>query len=78
MSGPAVVWLVVGLLSIAAVLAVAIALVRHVIVLGRALSRFQEEVEPVARAISDESARAGARSARLPERMPKPSNRGRR
>ena len=78
MSGPAVVWLVVGLLSITAVLAVAIALVRHVIVLGRALSRFQEEVEPVARAISDEGARAGARSARLPERMPKPANRGRR
>lgn len=78
MSGPAVVWLIVGLLSVGAVLAVAIALVRHVLVLGRALSRFQHEVEPVARAISDEGARAGARSAGLPERMPKPSKRGRR
>jgi hypothetical protein len=78
MSGPAVVWLIVGLLSVAAVLAVAIALVRHVIVLGRALSRFQREVEPAASAISEEGARAGARSARLPERMPRASKRGRR
>ena len=41
MSGVALVWLVVGLISTAAVLAVVIGLVRHVLVLGRSFTRFQ-------------------------------------
>lgn len=68
MSGPALVWLVVGLVSSAAMIAVVVALVRHVMVLGRALARFQEEVSPIAEAITSEGARAGTRSARLSER----------
>ena len=62
MSGPALVWLIVGLVSSVAMIAVLVALVRHVFVLGRALARFQEEITPIASAIASESARAGSRS----------------
>ncbi|MEP7032943.1 MAG: hypothetical protein ABI879_03075 [Actinomycetota bacterium] len=62
MSGPALVWLVVGLVSGIAMAAVLIALIRHVFVLGRALARFQDEVTPIASSIANEGARAGARS----------------
>jgi hypothetical protein len=65
MSGVAVVWLVLGLVSTAAALAVAIALVRHVLVLFRALGRFQREVAPVAQAIAAEGGRAASRSQRV-------------
>ena len=49
MTTTALVWLVVGLLSLVAVLAVLIALVRHLFVLGRAAGRFQDEVGPLTR-----------------------------
>ena len=62
MSGPALVWLVVGLVSSIAMVAVLIALIRHVFVLGRVLARFQDEVTPIASSIANEGARAGARS----------------
>lgn len=62
MSGPALAWLVVGLVSSVAMIAVLVALVRHVFVLGRALARFQEEVTPIASSIAGEGARAGSRS----------------
>ena len=62
MSGPALVWLVVGLVSSVAMIAVLVALIRHVFVLGRALARFQEEVTPIASVISSEGVRAGSRS----------------
>ena len=41
MTTTALVWFVIGLLSIAAVLALLIALIRHLMVLGRATRRFQ-------------------------------------
>lgn len=64
MTVPAMVWLVVALLSTAAVTALLIGLVRHVIVLGRALGRFQREVSPVAEEISALGDQAAARSER--------------
>lgn len=65
MSSPALVWLVVGLVTAVAVMAMLIALVRHVIVLGRAARRFQDEVGPLARDIASEGDRAAGRSQRL-------------
>jgi hypothetical protein len=69
-SGPALVWLVVGLVSSVAMIAVVVALARHVFVLGRALARFQEEVTPIASAISSEGARAGSHSRDASSRSP--------
>ncbi|HEX6230407.1 MAG TPA: hypothetical protein VF029_01685 [Actinomycetota bacterium] len=65
MSGPAIVWLVVGLVTAVAVLALLIALVRHVMVLARAARRFRDEVSPLARDIASEGDRAAGRSTRL-------------
>jgi len=56
------VWLVVGLVSSVAMIAVLLALVRHVLVLGRALARFQEEVTPIASSIASEGDRADSSS----------------
>jgi uncharacterized membrane protein (DUF106 family) len=66
----ALVWFVVGLLSMAAVLALLIALIRHLFVLGRATKRFQEEVTPLAEEISALSDRASNRSRGLSRRPP--------
>jgi hypothetical protein len=63
---PAIVWLVIGLVTTAAALAVLIALIRHLFVLGRALSRFQQEVGPLAAEIGAGSERASSRSGRRP------------
>jgi hypothetical protein len=63
-SGPAIVWLIVGLLTSVAVSALLIALVRHVIVLARALGRFQQEVSPIAQDIAVAGERASARTQR--------------
>lgn len=65
MTTTALVWLVTGLLTIVAVSALLIALVRHVIVLGRAARRFQEEVRPIAEEISASSDLASHRTRRL-------------
>ena len=62
MTTTALVWFVIGLLTIVAVLALLIALIRHLIVLGRAARRFQEEVTPIAEDISALSDRASNRS----------------
>ena len=62
MSNVAIVWLMVGLISTAMVIAVLIGLVRHVLVLLRTLKRFSEELSPIAQEISAESRRAGART----------------
>lgn len=64
MSTPAIVWLIVALVTTVAVLAVAIALVRHVQVLARALGRFRDEVSPIATQIGAEGDRAAARAQR--------------
>ena len=62
MTTTALVWFVIGLLSIAAVLALLISLIRHLMVLGGAARRFQEEVTPIAEDISALSDRASNRS----------------
>jgi hypothetical protein len=62
------VWLVVGLVTTAALAACAIWLVRHVMLLGRTVGRVQEELAPLAEEISRGSARASDRAAGL--RMP--------
>ncbi len=61
MTTTALVWFVIGLLTIVAILALLIALIRHLIVLGRAARRFQEEVTPIAEDISALSERASNR-----------------
>jgi fatty acid desaturase len=63
-----VVWLVVGLVSTAALAAFGIWMVRHVTLLIRTMGRVQEELTPIAEEISRESARASERAASL--RMP--------
>jgi hypothetical protein len=70
MSSVAIVWLVIGLVTTAAVLAVLIGLVRHALVLSRALSRFQREVSPVAAEISALGDQAAARSQRVSAERP--------
>lgn len=67
-SAPAIVWLVVGLCSTLAVLAVTIGLVRHVLVLARTLGRFRDEIQPVAEEVGAQGRRASNRSGRLGER----------
>jgi hypothetical protein len=54
-----VVWLVVGLITTAALLVMLGFLVRHTILLGRTAGRMQEELQPIA----DELAAASARAA---------------
>lgn len=76
MSTVAIVWLIVALVCTAAVLAVLVALIRHVMVLGRALGRFQREVGPIAQEIAEAGGRAGDRSRRMSQR-PLGSERGR-
>ncbi len=61
MTTTALIWLVIGLLTIVAVLALLIALIRHLLVLGRAARRFQEEVTPIAEDISALTDRASNR-----------------
>ena len=68
----AIIWLVIGLVTATAVLAVLIGLIRHLFVLGRALSRFQEEVGPIAAEIGTQADRASTRSQRLPGRRATP------
>ena len=70
MSGPAIVWLVIGLRTTIVVLALMIALVRHLLVLGRSLRRFRDEVQPVAEEISTQGQRASTRSSGLSRERP--------
>ena len=62
MSTVVIVWLIIALVTTAMVIAVLVALVRHLFVLGRAVGRFGDEVAPLARAISSEAAEASART----------------
>jgi hypothetical protein len=61
----AIVWLVVSLMTVVALLGVVIALVRHVMVLGRSAGRFRNEIVPVTEELSREAATASERAARL-------------
>lgn len=69
MTTTALVWFVIGLLTIVAVLALLIPLVRHLMLLGRAARRFQEEVTPIAEDISAMSDRASNRPRALSRRL---------
>jgi hypothetical protein len=68
------VWLVLTALSILAIAAVLVGLVRQALVLSRSLSRFSEEVAPLAAEISREGGRAADRGSRIepPGRTPRP------
>jgi len=66
MTTTALVWLVVGLLSLVAVLAVLIALIRQLFVVGRAAGRFQDEVGPLTQEIGELADAASDRSRRMP------------
>jgi hypothetical protein len=69
-TGPAIVWLVVGLLTTIAISVLLIALVRHVFVLGRAIGRFQREVSPIAEEIAAAGERAATRSQHVSAERP--------
>ena len=60
-----VVWFVIAIVATIAVLAFLVALIRHLLVLGRTARRLQDEVSPIAREISTEGARASDRASRL-------------
>jgi hypothetical protein len=64
----AIVWFVIALLTLSITAAMLVALVRHVLVLGRAVSRFGEEISPIARDIGELTSRAGGASARMSSR----------
>ena len=66
MSSTAIVWMIVGLLTLSATIVILIALIRHLMVLGRALGRFGDEVGPVTREISEQADRASSRAQRIP------------
>jgi len=70
-SGVAIVWLTVGLVTVVAIAAMLIALVRHGILIGRTVSRFREEIAPITEEISALSA-ANARAAATMRRGPGP------
>jgi hypothetical protein len=46
-SGTAVVWLTMGLVTTLAMIALLVALVRHVLLVGRAARQLQDEIEPI-------------------------------
>jgi hypothetical protein len=60
-----VVWLLVAVVSTAAVLACLAALARHVLILGRAARQMQQAVMPLADEIAQEGARAAGRAQSL-------------
>ena len=66
MSPPAIVWLVIGLLTLAVTIAMLIALIRHLLVLGRAVRRYGDEVSPLAREITEQADHASSRTQRIP------------
>jgi hypothetical protein len=62
------VWLLVSLLAGGTLVAITVGLVKRLVVLGRALQQFQDEVTPVADAITRESARVSERGSTIGER----------
>jgi hypothetical protein len=68
---PAAVWIIVGVVSTLAIAVVLVGLVRHVLLLGRTLRRFQDEVQPIAEEIAAEGERASSRAAGLPTEKPR-------
>jgi hypothetical protein len=70
MSTVAVVWFVIALVTLGAVIAVLVGLIRHALVLGRSVKRFQEEVTPLAEQITGEGDRASSRAQRISAERP--------
>lgn len=70
MSATAIVWIAVGATTTIAIVAVVIALARHVLLLGRTLRRFQDEVQPVAEEVAARSAHAASHGQRLGSELP--------
>jgi hypothetical protein len=68
---PATVWIIVGVVSTLAIAVVLVGLVRHVLLLGRTLRRFQAEVQPIAEDIAAEGERASSRATGLPTGKPR-------
>ncbi len=60
-STTAVVWLAIGLVTTVAIVAMLVALVRHAMLVGRAVGRFQDELTP----FLDDMSREGASASRL-------------
>lgn len=71
MTTPAAVWIIVGVVSTLAIAVVLVGLIRHVLLLGRTLRRFQEEVQPIAEDIAAEGERASSRAGSLPTGKPR-------
>jgi hypothetical protein len=63
-----VVWLVVGIVSTVALLACLIGLVRHVLILGRTVKAFQEEIQPFVDDLAREGERASETTASMAQR----------
>jgi hypothetical protein len=60
-----IVWFVIGIVTTIAVLAFLIALIRHLLVLGRSARQMQDELSPVVQEISAQGTRANDRASRL-------------
>ena len=60
-----IVWYLLAVISVVAVAAFVIALVRQAMLLGRTARRFQEEAQPIVDDLSRESARASERAGSL-------------
>ncbi len=65
--------MIVTLITTLTLLALAIALVRHVLLLGRTVGRFQAEVQPVVDEIARQGARAADRAGTMSDRAPRRS-----
>ncbi len=71
-----VVWFTIGIASTIAILACLIALMRHLLVLGRTVQRFQEEAQPIADDLSREGQRASEHMAAIGARRRNSSSAG--
>lgn len=59
------VWFVIGIVTAVAMVAIAVALVRHVLLLGRTARRMQEEITPIANDITSGVDRASTKASSL-------------
>lgn len=71
MSTPVVVWVVVGTAGLLVLVALVVALARHLRGFAATIGRFQEEVASVAGEISEEAARTGRRTEDLQRKVPR-------
>ena len=65
-----VVWLVIGLVSVVAILVCLVGLVRHALILGRSAQAFQRELQPIVDELAREGAKASETSASISHRRP--------